>query len=223
TGFGPAATLRAEGLSLAPGRSRFTVEGVAFELPLPGRHNVEDALAALAACRFLGVPLTDLVAPLGAFQGVGRRFQAVGEARGVRVVDDYAHNPAKVEAALQAAQSQADRVLAVFQPHGFGPLAFMREELVAVLKATLRPQDRLWFLPVYFPGGTVHRSVESEDVVADLQARGIPVRLATRVALPAAVAAEARAGDLVLLMGARDPSLPELAKEMVACLGTLPR
>ena len=218
-GFGPAATLRAEGLELLPGRSRFTVEGVAFELPLPGRHNVEDALAALGACRLLGVPLADLAGPLAAFQGVGRRFQLMGEVRGVRVVDDYAHNPAKVEAALRAAQSQAARVLAIFQPHGFGPLAFMREELVQVLKATLRAEDRLWFLPVYYPGGTVNRVVESEDVVADLQALGVPARLVTREALPQEVAAEAEPGDLLLLMGARDPSLPALAGQVVAALG----
>ncbi|HJV90619.1 MAG TPA: L,D-transpeptidase family protein [Holophagaceae bacterium] len=219
TGFGAAATLRAEAVSLAPGCSRFTVEGTAFELPLPGRHNVEDALAALAACRLLGVPLADLVAPLAGFQGVGRRFQLMGEARGVKVVDDYAHNPAKVEAALKAAQSQGGRVLAIFQPHGFGPLAFMREDLVQVLKATLRPEDRLWFLPVFYPGGTVHRTVESDDVVADLRALGVPAHLAPRADLPARVAAEAQAGDLVLLMGARDPSLPELAEELLASLG----
>ncbi len=217
-GFGPEADLRAEDLRTEPGRSHFTVDGIAFELPLPGRHNVEDALAALGACRLLGVPLADLVAPLAGFQGVGRRFQAVGETRGVRVVDDYAHNPAKVEAALRAAQGQAARVLAIFQPHGFGPLAFMREDLVQVLKATLRPEDRLWFLPVFYPGGTVHRVVESDDVVADLVAEGLAVRLCDREALPAAVAGEAQAGDLVLLMGARDPSLPDLARDLLGAL-----
>ncbi|MBI3130615.1 MAG: L,D-transpeptidase family protein [Acidobacteria bacterium] len=218
TGFGPAATLRAEHLRLEPGRSHFTVGGVAFELPLPGRHNVEDALAALGACRLLGVPLADLVAPLAAFQGVGRRFQTVGEARGVRVVDDYAHNPAKIEAALRAAQSQAGRVLAIFQPHGFGPLAFMREELVQVLKATLRPGDRLWFLPVFYSGGTVNRTVTSAEVVAELQADGVAAQAAERGDLPARIAAEARTGDLVLLMGARDPSLPALAEQLLAGL-----
>ncbi len=217
TGFGPAATLRAEGLRLEPGRSHFSLEGVAFELPLPGRHNVEDALAALGACRLLGVPLAELAAPLAAFQGVGRRFQLVGERRGVRVVDDYAHNPAKIQAALQAAQSQAGRVLAIFQPHGFGPLAFMREELVDVLVATLRPQDRLWFLEVFYPGGTVNRTITSEAVVAELQTRGVGAQVAaTRAGLCAAIAAEAREGDLVLLMGARDPSLPELARQLCA-------
>lgn len=219
TGFGPAATLRAEGLRLEPGRSHFSVEGLAFELPLPGRHNVEDALAALGACRCVGVPLAHLVAPLAAFQGVGRRFQAVGEARGVRVVDDYAHNPAKIEAALKAAQSQAGRVLAIFQPHGFGPLAFMREELVEVLVATLRPQDRLWFMDVYYPGGTVNRTCTSGDVVRDLRSRGVAADLGSdRGALGAAIAAEAREGDLVVLMGARDPSLPAFAAQILAGL-----
>ncbi len=223
TGFGPAATLRANNLRLEPGRSRFSVEGLEFELRLPGRHNVEDALAALGACRLMGVPLADLVAPLAAFQGVGRRFQLVGEARGVRVVDDYAHNPAKIEAAMKAGQSQTvengGRLLAIFQPHGFGPLAFMREELMEILAATLRPQDRLWFLPVFYPGGTVDRTVTSEDVVRELQGKGVPARVApTPEALAREVAGAAQAGDLVLLMGARDPSLPEVARRILGAL-----
>ena len=89
-----------------------------------------------------------------------------------------------------------------------------------VLKATLRPADRLWFLPVFYPGGTVNRVVESDDVLADLRAVGVAGRLCDREALPAVIAGEAEQGDLILLMGARDPSLPGLAQDLVKALTT---
>ncbi len=100
-GFGPRAGLRATEVALAPDSVAFTAAGVRFTLPVPGRHNVENALAAIAACRAIGVSPGEMVAPLARFQGVGRRFQSLGVARGVEVVDDFAHNPAKVAAALE--------------------------------------------------------------------------------------------------------------------------
>ncbi len=218
-GFGAEAALRAEQVESGPEGSRFTVQGLPFRVPLPGRHNVENALAALAACQALGVPLARLAAPLAAFQGVARRFQRVGTARGVQVVDDFAHNPAKVEAALRAAQAGARRVLAVFQPHGYGPLRFLRAELVEAFARVLRPQDRLWFLEVFFAGGSAVRDISSAEVVAEIAAAGAAAGFApSREALIAALSAEARPGDLVLVMGARDPSLGGLARRILAAL-----
>src|SRR5262249_17878255 len=126
-GFGPRAYVRATDLVLGPGSSRFRVDGVAFTLPAPGRHNIENALAAIAASGWLEVPMVEMVAPLAGFEGVGRRFQSLGAARGVEVVDDFAHNPAKLAAALGTAQARAGqgRVLAVYQPHGYGPTRFL--------------------------------------------------------------------------------------------------
>lgn len=213
----PGLSLRAEALELGPEGSRFVVEGQAFTLPVPGAHNVANALAALGACRALGVPLAELAAPLAAFQGVARRFQVLGSPRGVTVVDDFAHNPAKVQAALRTAKLRSGRLLAVFQPHGFGPLKFMREELVAVLAEEARPQDRFWMLPVFYAGGTARRDIASEDVVADLVARGVSAEDAPdRETLCGSLASEAQEGDLILLMGARDPSLAALAERVLA-------
>lgn len=216
----PGLSLRAEAPELGPEGSHFVVEGQAFSLPVPGAHNVANALAALGACRALGVPLAELAAPLAAFQGVARRFQVLGSPRGVTVVDDFAHNPAKVQAALRTAKLRSGRVLAVFQPHGFGPLKFMREELVAVLAEESRPQDRFWMLPVFYAGGTARRDISSEEVVADLAARGVVAEAAPdRDTLGGRLAAEAREGDLILLMGARDPSLGPWAREVLARIG----
>jgi UDP-N-acetylmuramate--alanine ligase len=215
-GFGPEASLRAEGLALDPEGSSFRAGGTAFHLAVPGRHNVENALAAIAACRALGVPLAAMAAPLAAFRGVARRFQVLGTRSGVTVVDDFGHNPAKVAASLRAAHlrvaAAGGRVLAVFQPHGFGPLKFLRSDFVDTFAAELAPRDRLWFLEVFYAGGTVTRDISSADVVGDLLARGVAAEVApTREGLVARLAAEARPGDLILVMGARDPSLTAFA------------
>lgn len=225
-GLGPEASLRAEDLVLDPEGSSFRVGGVPFRLAVPGRHNVENALAAIAACRALGVPLAAMAAPLAGFRGVARRFQVLGTRGGISVVDDFGHNPAKVAASLRTAhlRTAADgRVLAVFQPHGFGPLKFLRADFVDAFAAELAPRDRLWFLEVFYAGGTVTRDISSADVVADLVARGVAAEVApTREGLVARLAAEARPGDLILVMGARDPSLTELAKAILEALrGTL--
>ncbi|MFN8011453.1 MAG: L,D-transpeptidase family protein [Holophagaceae bacterium] len=218
-GFGEGADVRATEVWLGPEGSRFSVDGVAFELRVPGRHNLENALAALAVAKALGVGLSDLVEPLRSFQGVGRRFQVLGTRHGVTVVDDFGHNPAKIAASLSTARLRAERILAVFQPHGFGPLRFLRTELAAMFAAELRPQDRLWLLEAHYAGGTVIRDVSSADLATELQALGAPASFApSREDLVALVAASARPGDLVLVMGARDPSLTELATALLGAV-----
>ncbi len=218
-GFGPGADLRAADMDLGPEGSRFSVDGVAFDLGVPGRHNVENALAALAVAKALGLRFEALAAPLRAFQGVGRRFQVLGTRQGVTVVDDFGHNPAKIAASLQTARLRSARILAVFQPHGFGPLRFLRAELAAMFAEELRPQDRLWLLEAHYAGGTVVRDVSSADLARDVNGLGGAAGfLPDRDRLVAEVAGVARPGDLVLVMGARDPSLTGLARRILDAL-----
>jgi UDP-N-acetylmuramate--alanine ligase len=180
---------------------------------------VENALAAIASCKAVGVSLEAMVEPLARFQGVGRRFQVLGTARGVQVVDDFAHNPAKVMASLRTAHLRAKRVLAVYQPHGYGPTRFLRRDFVEAFATALSPEDRLWWLEVYYAGGTATRDFSSADIVAEIAAKGTHAEFApSREWLVEKIAAEARDGDLVLIMGARDPSLTELAKSILARL-----
>ncbi|MGH7729939.1 MAG: glutamate ligase domain-containing protein, partial [Candidatus Eiseniibacteriota bacterium] len=223
-GFGPRAQVRGTDVELGPRTSRFRVDDVRFTLPVPGRHNVENALAAIAASRKLDVPLTAMVAPLAGFEGVGRRFQSLGVARGIEVVDDFAHNPAKLVAAIGTAQARASggRVLAVYQPHGYGPTRFLRPDFVDTFSQALRPEDRLWMLEVYYAGGTATRDFSSADIVAEIAARGTRAEFApSRESLVEQIAREARAGDLVLVMGARDPSLTDLARGILDGVGRL--
>ncbi len=226
-GFGPGAEVRGRDLVLERGGSRFGVGGVDFTLPVPGHHNVENALAAIAACRRLDVPLAAMAAPLAAFHGVARRFQSLGSARAVEVVDDFAHNPAKLAAAIATARARAGqgRVLAVYQPHGYAPTRFLRDDFVDTFSAALGPADRLWMLEVFYAGGTTTRDFSAADIVAEIAGRGARAEFAaSRAALVARIAAEARPGDLVIVMGARDPSLTDLGREILRALaaGTAP-
>jgi len=219
-GFGPGAGTRGEDVLERGDGSSFRVERTGFRLNVPGRHNVANALAAIAACRAVGVPLPAMVAPLERFQGVARRFQVLGSARGVEVVDDFGHNPAKVTASIRTAHLRAGRVLAVFQPHGYGPMRFLRADFVAAFAAELAPQDRLWLLDIFYAGGSASRDISSAEVAAEISHRGVQASYApSREGLVAVLAAEAREGDLILVTGARDPSLTGLARDILAALG----
>jgi len=150
---------------------------------------------------------------------VARRFQLLGADRGVEVVDDFAHNPAKVAASIRTAHLRAGRVLAVFQPHGFGPLRFLRAEFVATFAAELNPQDRMWLLDVFYQGGTATRDITSGQVAEEIARHGVQAALApSRDWLTAELAAQAREGDLVLVMGARDPTLAGFARGLLDAL-----
>src|SRR6185436_20861644 len=119
---------------------------------------------------------------------------------------------AKLAAAIATAQARAGsgRVLAVYQPHGYGPTRFLRPDFVATFSRSLRPEDRLWMLEIYYAGGTATRDFSSADIVAEIASLGTNAEFApTRERLVARIAEEARPGDLVLVMGARDPSLTE--------------
>jgi len=216
-GLGPRADIRGEDVALGPGTSRFRVGDTQFELSVPGAHNVANALAAIATCSVLGVALDDMAGPLANFSGIGRRFQSVGTARGVEVIDDFAHNAEKIAAAIRTAKLRAERVLAVYQPHGYGPTRFLRGDFVATFSRELGPDDRLFMLEVFYAGGTATRDFSSADIVAEIAARDTNAEFAPlRDWLVDRIAREARPGDLVLVMGARDPSLSALARAMLA-------
>jgi UDP-N-acetylmuramate--alanine ligase len=138
-GIGGNADVRGGELEQRAGNARFQVEGVSVQLRLPGRFNVENALAALAACRTLDVPVPVGCRALESFPGLARRMERVGEAGGVVVVDDFAHNPDKVVSALDALKEGGRRLRLVFQMHGFGPARMHRQGLTAAFAAGMEP------------------------------------------------------------------------------------
>ena len=205
---------RALGTLLVVGAGR-----IRLDVPQPGLHNLENAAAAALVALELGIPAAAIEEALARFPGLARRFHVVGvTASGVRVVDDYAHNPAKIAAAVTTAQSGCNRLLAVFQPHGFGPARFMRPDLADLLPRLLRERDRFCYAEIFYAGGTVARDVSAETLAADLRPRLDCATAADHDAVIEWITAEARPGDTVLLMGARDPRLPALARRAYRAL-----
>ncbi len=188
-------------------------------LQVPGRHNVANALAAIAAAVAAGVPLTRAAQAIGGFTGLRRRFDLVGEARGVAVIDDFGHNPDKIAATLDTLHAFPGRLLVLFQPHGYGPLKVMRRELVAMFAARLAPADVLVLPDPVYQGGTVAREVGSAEIVADVTAAGREVvHIPDRAAAADRLVGMARPGDRIVVMGARDDTLSLLAADMLAAL-----
>ena len=189
------------------------------QLGVPGRHNVANALAAIAAVVAAGIPPEQAVEAIGGFTGLRRRFDFVGAAGGVAVIDDFGHNPDKIAATIDTLHAFPGRLLLLFQPHGYGPLKVMRRELVESLTQRLRPDDLLVLPDPVYHGGTVNREVTSADIVADLTAAGRDARhVANRAEAAALLVAEARPGDRIVVMGARDDTLSLLAAEMLESL-----
>jgi UDP-N-acetylmuramate--alanine ligase len=200
-------------------RIEFTVNGIPFSIPVLGRHNMENAMAAVAVAGAIGVKIADSSKALETYTGIYRRTQLVGTKNGVSVIDDFAHNPSEVAAAIKACQQIGTRVFAWFQPHGYGPLRFMHKELAEKVSEVLREDDRFFMSDVYYAGGTVNRDIGSEVVTEAVQKNGKKALLVNnRSALPALFKKETKPGDVILLMGARDPSLSEFAEEVLDAL-----
>lgn len=191
-------------------------EVLPVRLQVPGRHNVSNALAAIGAAIAAGVQAREATEAIGGFAGLRRRMELVGQAAGVAVIDDFGHNPDKIAATLDALHAFPGRVLMLFQPHGFGPLKLMGRELAETFASRMRGDDLLLMPDPVYQGGTVSREVGSEDIVAMVTAAGRDARhVPDRGEAARLLVDHARAGDRVIVMGARDDTLSLLAEEMV--------
>jgi UDP-N-acetylmuramate--alanine ligase len=195
--------------------------GCAMTLPLPGAHNASNLLAALCVCKHLGCGDQKLSEAVAGYMGVERRFAVTKTAGGVAVIDDFAHNPEKIRAAVGAAKPLSDRIIAVYQPHGFGPTRFLKNEYAATFKDVFRPTDTLCLLPIYYAGGTAVKDIESKDII-ELMGE-VPFKAAAVNGRDDAIniineSVSIHPNSAVLLMGARDPSLSGFAKRIVESL-----
>ncbi len=193
----------------------------AVSLKMPGRHNVSNALAAIAAASAAGVSLAQSAKALIEFKGVKRRLEYVGEAGGVTVIDDFGHNPDKITASLKTLHEFPGRLIVMFQPHGFGPLKKMKNEFIETFSTHLSPDDILLMPePVYY-GGTTDRSVSSGDIAAGVAAAGRQTEaLPDRQSCGDRLLEMAKPGDRIIVMGARDDTLSVFAQDIVSRLST---
>jgi UDP-N-acetylmuramate--alanine ligase len=175
----------------------------ALRLPMPGQHNVLNALAAIAVAHELGVGAEEIRKGLAGFGGVRRRFTTTGVANGVRVIDDYGHHPVEIASVLKAARAVTEgRVIAVVQPHRFTRLRDLFDEFCHAFNDA----DVVVVADVYPAGEAPIAGVDRDALVAGLRRYGHRRALALDgpAALAALIGEEAHAGDLVVLLGAGD-------------------
>ena len=213
-GFSAQADVRGENVTPYPGGNRFDavlrqrdgsfrrIEGIA--LPMPGRHNVQNALAAVAVAVEMGCADSIIQTGFAKFAGVKRRFTKVGEIDGVTVIDDYGHHPVEIRAVLAAAREGVGtgRVIAVVQPHRFTRLRDHMEEF----QAAFNDADVVYAAPVYPAGEAPIEGVDSAALVDGIKARGhrSAHTIAGSDALAATLADTAKPGDMVVCLGAGD-------------------
>jgi len=195
---------------------------------LRGEHNIANALAALAAIRLFGADEGRAAEALAEFRGMRRRLELVATVNEIKVFDDFASNPGKIEATLRALRGEGRRLVAVFQPHGFQPTKHMLTGYIDVFSRVLGAGDTLIVSPIYYAGGSANvvagRSVElptdisGADIVRGITG-GVTARYVERRAeVPGIVQEVAGPGDVVVSMGSRDDTLPELARAIGAAL-----
>jgi UDP-N-acetylmuramate--alanine ligase len=212
-GVNPQAEVRAAKVEMGPDGAQFDVvisprdneplTLMDLRLPMPGWHNVSNALAAIAVARELGIPEPAIREGLAGFNGVKRRFTAVGVARGVRIIDDYGHHPVEIAAVLRAArQVTAGKVIAVMQPHRYTRL----NDLMNEFSACFNDADTVIVADVYPAGEAPIEGVDRDALVERARRYGHRRVLALEgpQALAGIIAAEAESGDLVVCLGAGD-------------------
>jgi UDP-N-acetylmuramate--alanine ligase len=212
-GFSALADLRAE--NVQPNGTGSSFDAVVFErdgerraiegihVPIPGRHNVQNALAAVAVALELGIPDEQIVTGFERFEGVKRRFTNVGEVDGARIIDDYAHHPVEIRAVLAAARETTEgRVIAVMQPHRYSRLQALMEDF----QAAFNDADMVFVAPVYAANEEPIEGVDSEALVDGLRAHGH--RMVKAVSDPRDLAETLRdiaaEGDTIICLGAGD-------------------
>ncbi|GAB4137796.1 MAG: UDP-N-acetylmuramate--L-alanine ligase [Sphingomonadales bacterium] len=213
-GFSPQADVRAVAVETINGGCRFMVDVTdgrvggprqigPIALPMPGRHNIQNACAAIAVGLELGVEDRQLIDAFARFAGVKRRFSRVGEVDGVTIIDDYGHHPVEIRAVLAAARATSQgRVIAVVQPHRYSRLAALFNDFCTAFNDA----DTVVVADVYAAGESPVAGADKEHLVAGLKAHGHrrAIALADKAALADVIAEEAAAGDYVICLGAGD-------------------
>jgi UDP-N-acetylmuramate--alanine ligase len=212
-GFSAQADIRGDNVVSIPGGNRFDVtvrerdgstrQISGIEMPMPGRHNVQNAIAAIAVGLQMGMQDSDIITGFAQFGGVKRRFTNVGNVDGITIIDDYGHHPVEIRAVLAAAREGVqNRIIAVVQPHRYSRLGDLMDEF----QQAFNDADIVYVAPVYAAGEDPVEGVSAEALASGLKARGH--RQARTISGPEELAdllaAEAQDGDMVICLGAGD-------------------
>lgn len=199
-----------DGLSI-----EFQILSQAFSMDAIGMHSAENAAGAVAVANSIGIDLKVCSQSLANYKGIYRRHQILGKKNDVWIIDDYAHNPAKCAASIRACQPLAKKVIAWFQPHGYGPTRFLQDEFVKEITNALRDTDEIWMSEIYYAGGTAKKDISSNDLISQIERNGKKAFFVEdRDDFLEKVRPSLDKDSVLLLMGARDPSLEEFSKNL---------
>ena len=205
------------------GNADFSNKDLQLKLQIPGRHNIENGLAAIAACSVIGVDKKDAAEALSSFKGIKRRLELVQVKDGIRIIDDFSSNPGKIKAALSALKEDSKRLIVIFQPHGFQPTKLMKEGYIETFNSFLGKDDIIIMPEIYYVGGSANivdgkeiplpKDISSKDLINEID---VPKAyyFEKRAEIPSFIKEIAEVGDTVLVMGSRDETLPDFAREI---------
>ena len=193
----------------------FKINNIPFHLKTIGKHNMENALAAASVASLIGITLEQSAKGLKEYEGIYRRHQLLGEKKGIKVIDDYAHNPAKCAASIRACQPISPKVIAWFQPHGYGPTRFLKNDFIKEIAESLRPDDEIWMSEIFYAGGTAVKDISANDLIIEIRKLGKNAFFVEdRNNLLKELKTHFTDDCVLLLMGARDPELEFFSKNI---------
>ncbi len=155
-----------------PFNSAFKLNGITFNISIPGKHNIYNSLSAIAMLSEMGIPLGDIANALPQFRGIERRFDIHLNTKNHLVIDDYAHNPHKISCLMQTACNIKEDICYIFQPHGYAPTKMMKDDYIAAFASNLRKSDHLVLLPIFYAGGTANKDISSYVLAEGVRAKG---------------------------------------------------
>ncbi len=206
---------RAEHIIYEPFSSNFTVRETRFNLPLAGRHNIYNALSAIAMLSEMGVRLSEIASVMLRFSGIERRFDIHLNNVNHLVIDDYAHNPHKITSLMQTVRGIKDNICYIFQPHGYAPTRMMKNEYISAFASNMKESDHLILLPIFYAGGTVSKDISSQDIADGVSAKG---KSAEYVDDRKVILQRLDEWGNYIIFGARDETLSAFAKEIAVLL-----
>ncbi len=194
----------------------YTYNNQTYKLNLIGAFNIANAMCAAACCSLLGIDGKTSCKILQTFLGTKRRLEVLGQTHQITVIDDFAHNPDKVNASMSALKSYQGRLIVMFQPHGFSPMRLMGKEIMDSFAKHMDKEDILLIPEIFFAGGTVKRDISSNDLVEHAKSQGVNAAFfATRDELKEHILKIAQPDDRIILMGARDNSITTMGYELL--------
>ncbi|MBM4144977.1 MAG: hypothetical protein FJ240_01700 [Nitrospira sp.] len=202
---------QAQAIEYQPFSTNFKLHDINFRLSLPGEYNLYNALSCIALLSEMGIPLRDITDVLPQFSGIERRFDVYLNSGKNLVIDDYAHNPHKIESLMETVKKICHSICYIFQPHGFGPARLMKQGYIEAFIRNLREEDHLILLPIFYAGGTTQKDISSEDIAKEIQAAGRSAEVLHERTL---IFSRLKEWDNYIVFGARDETLSDFTREI---------